>query len=109
MIELENFLFCIEKEDPEFIMLYGSLTRGKYTQFSDIDVLCVFKQEFKTHRERFLKAYRCSDGLVQTKTYSLKEFKMNIEKGNSFLHKIIAEGLILLSKIQDKKIKKWVE
>ena len=107
--ELEDFLLCISKEDPEFIMLYGSLSRGNYTQFSDIDVLCVFKQEFKSHRDRFLKAYRCSDGLVQTKTYSLKEFKTYIKNGNSFLHKIIAKGLILFSKIPDNKIKKWVE
>lgn len=107
--ELENFLLCIKKENPELIMLFGSLTRGAYTQFSDIDLLCVFNQEFKTPRERFLKAYICSDGLVQTKTFSLKEFKKNIEEGNSFLHKIMAEGLILLSKIPDKKIKKWIE
>jgi len=107
--ELEDFLLCISKEDPEFIMLYGSLSRGNYTQFSDIDVLCVFKQEFKSHRDRFLKAYRCSDGLVQTKTYSLKEFKTHIENGNSFLHNIMAEGLILFSKIPDNIIKKWVE
>jgi len=109
LIELENFLFCIKKEDPEFVMLFGSLVRGNYTQFSDIDVLCVFKQEFKSNKERFLKAYRCSDGLVQTKTYSLKEFKTHIEDGNSFLIKILAEGLILFSKIPDNKIKKWVE
>ncbi|HEA71162.1 hypothetical protein LCGC14_0779610 [marine sediment metagenome] len=107
--ELEIFVMRIKKEDPEFIMLYGSLARGNYTQFSDIDVLCVFNQEFKTPRERFLKAYRCSDGLVQTKTYSLTEFQKNIENGNSFLLKIIAEGFILLSKIPDKKIKKWIE
>ncbi len=30
-------------------------------------------------------------------------------KGNSFLHKVIYEGLILLSKIPDKKFKKWID
>ncbi len=106
--ELENFLIGIKQEDPEFIMLFGSLTRGDYTQFSDIDVLCVFNQDFKTPKERFLKAYKHSDGLVQTKTLKLEEFKKELERGNPFLHKIIAEGLILFSKIPDKQLKDWI-
>ena len=90
-------------------MLFGSLSRGDYTQFSDIDVLCVFNQEFKTLKERFLKAYKHSDGLVQTKTYNLAEFKKKIKNGNSFLHKIISEGLTLFSKIPDKEINELIE
>ena len=107
--ELENFLTRIKQEDPVFIMLFGSLTRGDYTQFSDIDVLCVFNQEFKTFKERFLKAYKHSDGLVQTKSLSLKEFEKKIKNGNSFLHKIVSEGLILYNKVPISEFNSWIE
>jgi predicted nucleotidyltransferase len=106
--ELEIFLQRIENENPELLMLFGSLARGNYTQNSDIDILCIFNQEFKTPEERFLKAYRHSDGIVQTKTLSLNEFRSGLEQGNSFLHKIVEEGYILYSKIPDNDLNIWI-
>ena len=43
--ELELFINRINKEDLKLILLYGSLAKGMYTQYSDIDVLCVFDKE----------------------------------------------------------------
>lgn len=107
--ELERFLDKIKKSNPEFILLFGSLARGDYTQYSDIDVLCVFNQKFKSLKERFFKSYEHSDGLVQTKTLNLEEFENGIKNGNSFLLRIIDDGLILYTKIPEKVLIEWIK
>ena len=106
--ELETFLERIKEATPELILLFGSLSRGDYTQYSDIDVLCVFNQEFSSRKERFLKAYKYSDGLVQTKTLTLKELKNGLKEANSFLHAIFNDGLILFSKISYDDLNSWI-
>lgn len=84
---LKSFVNRIEKESLKLILLFGSLTKGTYTQYSDIDVLCVFDKKFRDSRERFLVSYKFSDGLIQTKTLNYEEFKNAIIQGNSFLHR----------------------
>lgn len=106
--ELEDFLQKIEKKDLKLVLLFGSLVKGTYTQFSDIDVLCVFETEFKNRRERFMHSYQYSKGLVQTKTLTLSELKKGLLEGNSFIHHVINEGIILYNQIDKEKIKKWI-
>ncbi|MGQ4875201.1 MAG: nucleotidyltransferase domain-containing protein [Promethearchaeia archaeon] len=105
--ELENFLKKIDKQDLMLVLLFGSLVKGKYTQYSDIDVLCVYDRKFKDMKERFLTSYKYSDGLVQTKTLTLQEFKDNLRAGNSFLCHIVEEGIILYNKIPLNLIQEW--
>ncbi|MHA1372205.1 MAG: HEPN domain-containing protein [Promethearchaeota archaeon] len=106
--ELEAFLKRIKKDRVIFILLYGSLAKSRFTQYSDIDVLCVHDREFSDLRERFLASYKYSDGLVQTKTLTFDEFKNGLLTGNSFLHGIIRDGIILFSKIPIKDLEGWV-
>jgi len=107
--ELERFLERIKDESPVLLVLFGSLARGDFTQHSDIDVLCVYDEEFSDPRERFLKSYKHSDGLVQTKTLSLKEFKTGLLTGNSFLYEVMRTGIILYSKISMNDLEKWIK
>ncbi|MFW9989585.1 MAG: nucleotidyltransferase domain-containing protein [Candidatus Odinarchaeota archaeon] len=44
--KLETFVDRIEKDSLKFILLYGLLAKGTYTQYSDIDVLCVLTKNF---------------------------------------------------------------
>ena len=107
--ELKTFINRIEKDNLKFILLYGSLAKGTYTQYSDIDVLCVYDMEFKDLRERFLISYKYSEGLVQPKNLSYDEFKKSLKDSNSFLHSILQDGIILFNKISEDKLEKWIE
>lgn len=106
--ELESFVNQIDKKFLKLILLYGSLAKGTYTQFSDIDILCVFDKEFKDQKERFLAAYKYSNGIVQSKTLSYKEFKEAIQKGNPFLYSILKDAIILYSKIPEDVLADWI-
>ena len=106
--EIQNFITRIDKENLKLILLYGSLTKGTFTQHSDIDVLCVYDKEFKDRKERFLISYKYSDGLVQPKNLSYKEFKNGLIEGNSFLHSIMEDANILYRTISKKKIEEWI-
>jgi len=106
---LKVFIERIGKENLKLILLFGSLAKGTFTQYSDIDVLCVFDKEFSDLKERFLYSYQYSDGLVQPKTISLDEFKQGIIEGNSFLHSILQEGIILYNKIPEDSLRTWIE
>jgi len=107
--DLKIFLKRIKKEKPELLLLFGSLVKGTFTQFSDIDVLCVFNLEFSDLQERFLHSYKYSDGIVQPKTLSYNEFKERVIQGNSFLHSILKDGIILHSKIPLDDLETWIE
>lgn len=107
--ELKTFINRIEKETLKFILLYGSLAKETYTQYSDIDVLCVYDREFNDLRERFLISYKYSEGLVQPKNLSYEEFKNGLMEGNPFLHSILQDGIILFNKIPEDNLEKWIE
>jgi len=106
--ELEQFLERIDKEYLKLIMLYGSLSKGRFTQYSDIDVLCVFDYTFSDMKERFMISYKFSDGLVQPKNISLDELKRGLLGGNSFLHSVFAEGIMLYNTIPKEDLELWI-
>ncbi len=105
--ELENFLNSINKTQLKLIMVFGSLAKGTYTQYSDIDLLCVFDKSFKTMKERFFEAYKYSEGLIQPKSISYNELEKGLKEGNSFLHSIFTHGIILYSKIPIEMLLSW--
>ncbi len=106
--ELEDFLERVAGESPALVILYGSLARGDYTPRSDIDVLCVYDREFRDPKERFHTSYQHSDGLVQPKTLTLEEFRRGLLEGNSFLHHLVQEGVLLVSKYPVEEIEAWI-
>lgn len=106
--KIKLFVDRIEKDTLKFILLYGSLAKGTYTQYSDIDVLCVFDRKFSDSRERFLVSYKYSEGLIQPRTLSYDEFKDGIIQGNSFLHSILQDGIILFNEIPEDTLQNWI-
>jgi hypothetical protein len=106
---IESFINKILNEGIKFLLLYGSLAKGNYTQYSDIDILCVFDTDFTDPKERFMAAYRHSDGIIQPKSLSYNEFKKGILEGNSFLHSIIEYGIIIYSEISEEDLKDWIK
>ena len=107
--ELEFFLNRIEKENLKLILLYGSLAKGRYTQNSDIDVLCVFDKKFHDLKERFMISYKYSDGRVQPKTITFKELELGLKEGNSFLLSIFDHGIVLYNSIPRGDLEKWLK
>ena len=95
-------------EEPYLIVVFGSLPNANYTQYSDIDVLCVFDRDFNSYQERFIIAYRHSDGIVQPKSLTLNEFRQGLLEGNNFLHHIISNGFTVFSKIKEAQINSWI-
>jgi len=107
--ELERFLDRIEKTNLKLILLFGSLPKGRYTQHSDMDVLCVFDRRFQDMTDRFMSSYAFSDGLVRPKNITLEEFKEGLISGNSFLHSIIPDSIILYRNLPKDEINHWIE
>lgn len=105
--ELERFLTRVQQDSPVAVILYGSLARGDFSPRSDIDVLCVFDRQFTDPRERFMIAYKHSDGIVQTKTMNLEEFKDGLLNGNTFLHGVVSDGILLQGTIDACDINQW--
>ena len=106
--DLKSFINQIEKDGLKLLLLYGSLAKGTYTQHSDIDVLCVYDRVFSSMKERFLSAYKFSEGIVQPKTITYKELENGLKEGNSFLHGIFQHGIILFSTIPDELLNNWI-
>jgi predicted nucleotidyltransferase len=107
--ELKTFINRIEKKNLKLLLLYGSLAKGSYTQHSDMDVLCVFDEDFQDLRERFLASYKFSEGMVQPKTLTYNEIEQGLKEGNSFLHGIFSHGIVLFNTIPSGKLEKWIK
>lgn len=81
---------------PELVLLFGSWARGEADQYSDVDILVVkdTNERFLDRLDRaysFLRPGRPTDLLV----YNPQEFREMVEKGNRFIQKALAEGIIL--------------
>lgn len=85
----------VENEKPLAIILFGSLVKREYTQYSDADIILIFENLPEDIRERFLKIYKYSKGIVQPRSYTLEEIKKLIEEGNTFIIEALEEGWIL--------------
>ncbi|MFW9989586.1 MAG: hypothetical protein ACFFC3_13105 [Candidatus Odinarchaeota archaeon] len=68
-----------------------------------------FDKKFHNLRERFLISYKYSEGLIQPKNLSYEEFKEGILQGNSFLHSILQDGIIIYNEIPENHLNNWIE
>lgn len=76
------------------VILFGSLAKGKYTQFSDADVMSVFPV-LGDWKERFHQFYGYGQGIVEPVLYTEAEVKRMLAEGNPFLAEVIEDGLVL--------------
>jgi len=92
---IEFWKQIVENEKPLAIILFGSLAKREYTQYSDADILLIFENLPEDIRERFLKIYKYSKGIVQPRSYTFEEIKKVIEEGNTFIIEALEDGWIL--------------
>lgn len=89
----------IQDYNPEKIILFGSLARGDYHEFSDIDMVVIKKTE-----KRFLE--RLGDVLMLNNTemnlecfvYTPEEFATMIKEENPFIEEVLNSGVVLYEK-----------
>lgn len=87
---IHKFVECASQLNPLLVVLFGSLSIGEYTQYSDADVLVIFEQPAD-----WLEVYTCSDGIVQPVVKTWKEVNGQVERNEPFYMQIINEGLVL--------------
>jgi len=88
-----------EYYDPKEIILFGSYARGNPEKGSDLDLL-IIKDTDEKFRQRSLNVRRIlveENGLIglDILVYTPDEIAKRIEIGDSFLSKILKEGVIL--------------
>jgi len=84
---VELFVEQVRRLDPLLVLLFGSLTTGEFTQYSDADVLVVFERPMDWDT-----VYTCSDGVVQPVIKTRDELIAQIAAGEPFLCEIVEDG-----------------
>lgn len=87
-----------EKENLVDIILFGSLVKGDYTGFSDVDIVIILKNSelnFIKRIQKYLK-YFCLDIIVDLFVYTLPEFEKMRKENNYFIKEIIDNGISIL-------------
>jgi len=95
--ELERYLrILIEEEDPELILIFGSMVTGEIHEWSDIDLMVV--QETKLpfmKRLHHLRALLQPQVAVDILSYTPSEFDQMARERSFFRHEILGKGAIL--------------
>lgn len=87
---VEHFVEQVRRLDPLLVLLFGSVTTGEFTQYSDADVLVVFE-----HPVDWETVYACSDGIVQPVVKTKDELTAQIIFGEPFFCEIAEDGQVL--------------
>lgn len=98
----EYAISLIEKRLAKSVILFGSLARGDYTPFSDIDLLIIIEKSSKKPIERIRDYINPSLPLdVEPRAYTEKEFIELAKKKRKLIREILNYGILLAG---DKKI-----
>lgn len=88
--EVESFVAGVRALDPLFVLLFGSVAKGDFTQHSDADVLVVLEGPVD-----WLDVYAFSQGMVQPVVKTRAELGQQLEAGEPFYHEMLEDGLLL--------------
>ena len=84
---------------PEKIILFGSMARGDFDEYSDIDLIVI-----KDTKQRFVRrlvevtAFIPLDIAVDALVYTPKEIDAMLAEGNPFIEQALKEGKVLYEK-----------
>ena len=87
---VEHFVEQVRRLDPLLVLLFGSVTTGEFTQYSDADVLVVFE-----HLVDWETVYACSDGIVQPIVKTQDDLTAQIISDEPFFCEIVEDGQVL--------------
>jgi predicted nucleotidyltransferase len=76
------------------VLLFGSVARGDFTQYSDADVLVVTREPTD-----WKQVYQYSDGIVQPVVKTLEEIETLLNHGEPFWIEVIQEGIVLYEEL----------
>ena len=98
---LANFLRKIfeEKGDKiQSIVLFGSVARGEYTIYSDIDLLVIVSEEHSSFKDRLYEYSKYSDGWVEALVYTTREVDEMFRNFNPIILDALYYGLVIYDK-----------
>jgi|Deesub1362B_J571_1020462.scaffolds.fasta_scaffold00061_5 hypothetical protein len=76
------------------VVVYGSTARGDFNEWSDIDLVVICEELPVKPLERLDLLYEYSEGMIEPKGYTLKEFEMI--KETPFGKLLQAEGVVIV-------------
>lgn len=88
--EIEAFVEGVKALKPRLILLFGSVAKGDFTQYSDADVLVLFDEPID-----WLDVYRFSQGMVQPLVSTRLEVEARIRDGDTLFIQVLKEGVVL--------------
>jgi predicted nucleotidyltransferase len=102
----KNFVKNVPKKEIKNIILFGSVVKGEILQPGDIDILIIYKRDFKAQKveQTILELMERYDVLISPLYISEKQFQMKIKKFDSFILHAIDEGIVLYG--EEKWLKK---
>ena len=89
----------IDNYDPNKIILFGSVAKGRYNENSDIDML-IIKQTKKPFIERWVEVGKMANYLkhdisFEPHVYTPQEFQKRLDLGDFFTKEILETGSAL--------------
>lgn len=97
---LESFFL---KYDAEFIMLFGSSTKGTFNYRSDLDLLIVTDSIKGNFLEKLLHMQQITPGGIDFFVYNLNEFEQMVSNFNLVALEALSSGLLIYDKNVGKK------
>jgi UTP:GlnB (protein PII) uridylyltransferase len=81
---------------PLALILFGSLARGDYHQYSDADFCVILDQPLPSPFAGYDRVVACdSSGVVQPLAYSPDQFRQMINQANGLALEVMADGVFL--------------
>lgn len=95
-VELEQIVKDLLPYHPEKIILFGSIARGDYHEFSDVDLLIV-KNTDKRFIDRIGEVYELLHTRMPVEPFVYSEDELNtmLNNKNGFIENVMKEGIIL--------------
>jgi predicted nucleotidyltransferase len=92
----------IEEYDPEKVILFGSMARGRVEEWSDLDLLIV-KETDESFLERSVRVALLCRAMVGVDylVYTPTELAEMIQRGNPFILNALQEGRVLYDRRTD--------
>lgn len=96
---VERVIKCLLPYDPEKITLIGSVARGDFDEYSDIDLILI-----KKTNQRFVQRLVEAGSLIPLDlsvdifVYTPEEFQVMVENENPFIEQALKDGITVYEK-----------
>jgi len=102
---IEKFLKKLQKNERILVViLFGSLAKGEFLPYSDIDILVIYKNRVGFLENNLELRRLDNSGLIEPFGYGYEQIKTMLKEINPFIWGIFEEGLLLYIK-NNKKIR----